>query len=922
MSANGNGAKLRGRHAECDALHGVVSKTRAGRGQVLVLSGDTGVGKSALLHYIADHAPGCRIVTAAGVESEMELAFAGLHQLCRPLLGRLARIPERQRDALSTAFGLGRAAPQDTFFVGLAVLNLLADVAEDRPLICLVDDAQWLDHASALTLAFVGRRLLAEPVALIFATRPVEDPLLAGLPELSVQGLSDADARGLLATVIRGPLDAAVRDQIVSESRGNALAILELAKAVTSAEVGFGFGLPASMPLAGRMEQGFLRRIGQLPTDTRQLLLTAAIEPVGDVPLLWRAAALQGIGSDRATPATAAGLVEIGTRVRFRHPLVRSALRRAADHAELRAGHAALAEATDPTVDPDRRAWHRSYAATGPDEAVAAELARSADRASARGGLIAAGAFLERAAELTIDPARRAGRLLAAADAMQRAGAPEAALNLLNVAEAGPLDELQRAHLGEVRGQIAFTSEDGRHAPGLLLAAARRMEGLDSALARDTYLDALTAALFVGRLADGTGVVEVAEAAEAATRTTLPRSTRAPDLLLRGLALTITEGHAAGAPLLKRALVVFGTDEVPDPEALRWLWLAAHAAHDLWDDEHWELLCARHLRLAREAGALTVLPLALSSRIGLHLFAGELGRAAALVDEVAAVTDMTGSNFPPYGALFLAARQGRESTASELIRRTRQHLLPRGEGMGLTLADHAEAVLLNGLGRYEAALVAAQHATEHPQELGFATFALPELVEAASRSRSPALASEALERLAQITRASGTEWALGVETRSRALISSDQLAEDLFREAIERLGRTRLPMELARGHLVYGEWLRRGGRRVDARAHLRTAHDMLAAMGAEGFAERARHELVATGETVRKRVVGTPQELTPQEALIARLAAELRTNPEIGAQLFISSRTVEWHLSKVFSKLGVSSRRELRSALPHLAEAV
>src|SRR4051794_5252686 len=438
MPASGNGSSLRGRQAECEALHRVVAETRGGRSQVLVLRGDIGVGKSALLSYVAAHAPGCRVLTAGGVESEMELPFAGLHQLCRPLLGRLGRIPERQRDALSTAFGLGNAAPQDTFFVGLAVLTLLADVAEERPLICLVDDAQWLDHASALTLAFVARRLLAEPIALVFATRPVEEPLLAGLPELPVQGLSDADARGLLATVMRGPLDSAVRDQIVAESRGNALAILELARAGTSAEVGFGFGLPASMPLASRMEQGFLRRIGPLPTDTRQLLLTAAIEPVGDVPLLWRAAALQGIGHDRAAPATSAGLVEIGARVRFRHPLVRSALCRVADHGDLRAAHAALAEATDPLADPDRRAWHRSYAATGPDEDIAAELERSAQRASARGGRIAAASFLERAAELTLDPAGRARRLLAAAQAMQQAGAQVAALNLLNVAEAGP----------------------------------------------------------------------------------------------------------------------------------------------------------------------------------------------------------------------------------------------------------------------------------------------------------------------------------------------------------------------------------------------------------------------------------------------------------------------------------------------------
>jgi DNA-binding CsgD family transcriptional regulator len=919
MSATDTGPRLRGRQGEREALDRMVSEARAGHGQVLVLQGDPGIGKTALLDYVAGHARGCRILRAAGAELEMELSFAGLHQLCRPLLDSIGRLPGPQRDALATAVGLGSAAPRDHFFVGLAVLTLLADAAEEQPLICLVDDVQWLDRSSALTLAFVARRLLAEPIALLFATHPQgEQSLLEGLPTLAVRGLSDADARALLAAVVRGPLDAAVRDQIVAESHGNPLAIRELSRTMTSAEMGFGFGLPSTMPLAGVMEQGFLRRLEPLPAETRQLLLTAAVEPVGDASLLWRAAALQGIDRDAAAPAAAAGLVEIGTRILFLHPLVRSALCRAASHHDLRAAHRALAEATDPALDPDRRAWHRAHAATGPDEAVAAELVQSADRASARGGPITAAAFLERAAELTVDPVRRAGRVLAAAQAMQQAGASKAALDLLNVAEAGPLDELQQAHAAVLRGQVTFTSDDCRRAPGSLLAAARRMERLDPALARDTYLDAFSAALFVGRLADGVGVVEVAEAV---TRRASPPSTHAPDLLLQGLALTITDGHAAGAALLKRAMAAFGTDDVTDTEAVRWLWLAAHAAHDLWDDERWDVLTARDVRLARQLGALTLLPLALSSRIGLHLFAGELGQAAALVDEVAAVNDMTGSHLPPYGALFLAARQGREQAASELIRTTREHLVPRGEGMGLTLVDHAEAVLLNGLGRYEEALGAAEHGAQHPQELGFATLVLPELVEAASRSRSTARVASALERLAEVTRASGTDWALGMDARSRALVTADDAAEDLYREAIERLGRTRVRMELARAHLLYGEWLHRGGRRIDARHELHTAYEMLTAMGADGFADRARRELLATGETVRKRTIGMREDLTPQEARIARLAAEQRTNPEIGAQLFISSRTVEWHLGKVFSKLGVSSRRELNSALAGFTRA-
>jgi DNA-binding CsgD family transcriptional regulator len=922
------GPGLRGRGGECGALDRLVTDARAGRSGVLVLRGEAGAGKSALLEFVVARAPDCRIARATGVESEMELAFAGLHQLCGPMLDHLDRLPAPQRDALGTAFGLSVGGAPDQFLVGLAVLSLLADVAEEQPLVCVVDDAQWLDQVSAQTLAFVARRLLAEPVALVFAARtggPDQGPEakleqglgqglkqgLEGLPELPVPGLSDPDARALLGAALGGPLDEAVRDRIVAESRGNPLALLELPRGLTPAELAGGFGLPGVKPLATLIEQGFVRRLEPLPDQTRRLLLTAAAEPAGDVTLLWRAAGRLGIGPDAAAAAQTAGLIEAGAGVRFRHPLVRSAAYRSASVGDRRVVHAALAEVTDPVLDPDRRAWHRAHAAAGRDEAVAAELEQSASRAQARGGLAAMAAFLERAAELTLDPARRAQRALAAAQAKHQAGAADAALGLLAMAQAGPPDELQRAREDLLRGQIALALRRGNEAPSLLLAAARRLEPLDPGLARDTYLDAFSAALIYGRLSRAVG--EVARAA----RVTPPLSTppRTPDLLLDGLSVLFTEGPAAGIPTLRRALSTFRSQDVSAAEELRWLWLAGRVAWALWDDDAWSVLISRFVQLARDAGALGQLPLALNSRVFAHLVCGELSTAASLVEEAQTVKAVVGSNFLPYGALGLAAMSGRERETGELIETISSEVVSRGEGIGVTVTQWATAVLCNGLGRYEQALTAAGQACEYPPELGFCTWSLVELIEAAVRSGQAERASGALRRLAETTGASGTDWALGIEARSRALLSQGDAAESLYREAIDRLGRTQVRVELARARLLYGEWLRRAGRRLDAREQLGAAHQMLTAMGAEAFAERARRELAATGQTVRKQTVETRDELTAQEAQIARLAGDGRTNPEIGAELFISPRTVEWHLHRVYPKLGISSRRQLHEAL-------
>jgi DNA-binding CsgD family transcriptional regulator/tetratricopeptide (TPR) repeat protein len=885
---------------------------RDGESQVLVLRGEAGVGKTALLGYLSQRAGDCRIARTAGVESEVELAFAGLQQLCAPFLDRLERLPPPQRDALATAFGLRPGEQPDRFLVGLAVLSLLAAVAEEQPLLCLIDDVQWLDRVSAQTLAFVARRLLAEKVAVVFTVREPSSQLdLEGLEELEVRGLSDGDASALLDSVIMGPVDERVRDRIVSETRGNPLALLELPLGLTPAELAFGFGFPDTMPLTSRIEQGFVARLQQLPGETRKMLLVAAVEPVGDVTLLWRAAERLGIDTDAARPAEAAGLVEIGASVRFRHPLVRSATYRSALLHDRQEVHRALADVIDPALDPDRRAWHRAHATAGPDEGVAEELERSADRAQERGGLAAAAALLEEATRVSLDPERRAARALAAAQATHQAGAPDAALALLAVARGGAVDELQQARVDLLRAKIAFASRRGNDSPPLLLNAAKRLEPLDIGLARETYLDAFSAAIIVGRLSVGADLAEVADAARTAP---VAATRRAPELLLEGLALLVTAGRGAATPLLRQALAEFRSEELAADEGLRWLWLAGRVAQDLWEDESWELLCERHVRLTREAGALTVLPIALRSRIFVHGFWGEFDDGAQLAAEARVVSDTAGTQLAAYGAAVLAAFRGDETAARGLIDATVEDVMSRGEGMGLGISHFADALLYNGLGRYAEALAAAQSACEY-DDLGVLAWALTELIEAAARSGEQETATAGLERLVQSTSASGTDWALGIEARSRALVSEESAAEPLYREAVERLGRTRVRVELARAHLLYGEWLRRENRRSDAREQLRSAYEMFVAMGVGGFAERARRELLATGETVRKRTPETRDDLTAQEAQIARLAGEGQTNPEIGAELFISPRTVEWHLRKVFAKLDISSRKQLRGAL-------
>jgi len=900
----------RGRRSEGALLDRLVADVRARQGRVLIVRGEAGIGKSALLDYLAGHAGGCRVARASGVESEMELPFAGLHQLCAPLLELADNLPPPQRAALRVAFGLEFGGPPDRFLIGAAVLSLLAEVSDRQPLLCVVDDAQWLDQASAQALTFVGRRLFADKIGVVFGVRdPVTGPEWRGFPELVVGGLSDEDASALLDAVVPGRLDEHVRDRIVAETRGNPLALLELPRGLSAAELAGGFERPDVRPLASQIEQNFVQRVQLLPPETQRLLLTAAAEPVGDVPLLLRALRNLDLPVSAAGPAEAAGLVELGARVRFRHPLVRSAAYRAALSSDRRAAHRAIAEAIDPALDPDRRAWHRAQAADEPDEDVAAELIASADRAQRRGGVAATAAFLQRATDLTPDPATRAGRALAAAQATLRAGAFEQALKLLVIADEWPENELHQATVNLLRAQITFASGHGAAAAQQLLDAARRFEPLDAGQARDTYLDAFTAAMFAGVLAPGSPQAEVARAARAAPRPTTPRK---HDLLLETLAVAFTDGYPAAVPLARTAIEAFADPTLADPGDLRWLWLASRTSVDLWDFEHWDQLTDREVRLAREVGDLAGLPLVLNSRLTMHLFGGDFTAAAALLAEIRTIVDTTGIALAPYGAIGLAVMRGRLDEAVPLIAATMDDVTARGEGGGLSFTRWANSVLMNSLGRYPEALASAQAGSSDPMDLGVGSWSLPELVEAAVRSGQRELAIEGLDRLTELTRATGTDWALGVLARSSALLTKGEVAEAGYQEAVERLSRTRVRMELARAHLLYGEWLRRAGRRQDARTQLRTAYEMLAAAGADTFAERARTELAATGEAVDERAGRASDTLTAQEAHIAALAGSGLTNAQIGAQMFLSQHTVEWHLRKVFTKLGITSRRQLR----------
>ncbi|QKV90538.1 AAA family ATPase [Streptomyces sp. NA02950] len=873
---------LIGRQDEIRRLDALLRAAREGRGGALVLRGEPGIGKSALLRHLDGAATGFLVMRASGAEFEMELPFAALHQLLAPVTGRLMALPAPHRKALEIAFGLDTGTP-DPFLVGVASLGILAETVRERPLLCVVDDAQWLDQASAKALAFVARRVSAESIALVFAVRePSHLHELDELPGHALQGLGESDAHALLTAAIRAPLDERVRDRILAEARGNPLALVELPRTAGLAGMAGGFAQPDSVP--GVIEQSFRARLELLPPTARLLVTVAAADPIGDPGLLWRAAELLGI--DAAAAAESVPLVEFGTRIRFSHPLARSAAYRAAAPEERRRAHEALAAVTDPVADPDRRAWHRAQASAGPDEQVAAELEASATRARERGGVAAAAAFLERSAALTISPVRRAERVLAAVQAKLSVGDFDTAADLLTTVATDDPGQAARADL--LRGRLSFVRRRGDEGPTeYLLRAATRLAATDPAWSRECYLDALEMGLLLG------GLDQVVEAVRKAPPSGDPVSGVAT--VLTGLISLVGDGHPAAGEILGPVV-----GDADDRVWARRPSLGFMVATELWNFDAMHAIATRAVAAGRESGSFHALPIGLAMQAAATVHRGDFGAAMELISEEEAIADATGAAPLVYPRLHLAAMRGRRDDAVELFASVDHR-------MSLSV-QWAAAVLSNGLADYPAALKAAKQAVEYGA-VGTAGLALPELVEAAMRCGETEVATAALASLQERTLGSRQAWGRGVEACARALVTEDESA---YQEAIGLLEDSALVVYRARAHLLYGEWLRRQGRRRDARSALRAAHEPLSDLGLEAFAERAAGELRATGEQARSRTSKASDQLTMQEVHIARLVADGATSKEVAAKLFLSPRTVDAHLRNIFRKLGLTSRRQLR----------
>lgn len=906
-----------GRERERAALDELLVALRAGVSRICVIRGEAGIGKSMLLEHVAAGVTDVTVSRAQGIEADMELAYASLHQLCVPFLGAVDALPDPQRDALRVAFGMAAGDPPDRFLVGLAVLTLITRASEARPVLLLVDDAQWLDQVSLQTLEFVARRLLAEAVSMVLTVRDPEGAaVLEGLPALALAGLDGRSAGALLDSVVGGILEPRVRERLVAETHGNPLALLELARGRSATELGFGLDASDGRAVPSRVEDDYARRVRLLPEPTRTLLLVAAADPVGDARLLVRACEILGVVPD-PKPAAEAGLIALAEPLRFRHPLVRSAVMREADAQQLRAVHRALAEATDAVTDPDRRAWHAARAATAPDEEVAGALVAAAHRARQRGGVAAEAALLERAVDLTPDAGARGRRALAAAEAHLAAGAADDAAGLATTAALCPLSALDQARLTRLRAQVLFALRRSEEAVPLLLDSAAQLASVRSPLARETYLEAIGTIVFSGRRQGAYGARAAAVAARSSGAP--PSSSAAADQLLDGLAAILADGRARGIPMLRRALPGLLTEELPDRDAtMRWLRIAQVAqevyAHELWDFDAWDRLAERMVRLSREMGALSTLPLALMFAGGADFHRGDTARALSRIEEGLSISRSTGNAPFTYASLVVTAWRGDEAATSAALAAAHRSATEEGEVSLIGVSGHARAVLYNGLGRHELALAGAREGIEH-DGFNFTGWTLAEHVEAAVRCGRRDDAIDSLDRLTERAAAAGSDWALGILARCRAMLDDDA-ADALFEEALTRLARAGIVIQVARTHLLYGEWLTSVGRRAGATDRLRQALEMLDACQIRAFAERARAGLTATGERAaprRTNAAGT--ELTPQEAQIAALAAAGRTNPEIGAELFLSPHTVEWHLRKVYAKLGVRSRRQLPEAL-------
>jgi DNA-binding CsgD family transcriptional regulator/tetratricopeptide (TPR) repeat protein len=889
---------------------------RHGRSGVLVLRGEPGIGKTALLADVLTLGSEFRVITLSGAESEMELAYAGVQQLCAPFSDHLDKLPDPQNKALQVALGLRDAARGETpdpLLVGLALLTLLGEAAGERPIVCVVDDAQWVDTASLDALGLVARRLMADPIAMFFAARHFgAERQLNGLPELELRGLDDADARVLLGEMVPGRWDERVRENLLAESGGNPLALLELHRALDPMELAGGYGLANATSRASRISSSFERRLRELPANTVLLMLIAASESAGRSDWLWAAAEHLGLDASAAQPAEEAGLITVFNGIRFRHPLIRSAVYRTAPISARRRVHGALARVITGAAVDEHRAWHAAQAAARPDEQIATDLVLAAERARSRGGVAAAAAFLSLSAELTPDPELRVERRLDAANAKLDAGAPAAASDLMVSAAAENDAEHVGARIALLRAKLAFAINRGRDAPSLLLKAAERLARVDPALARETYLEALMVAMALGRLPDGEHrmTASVADAARSAPVAAEPP--RAVDFLLDGLVVRLTDGYVAAAPLLKRALQECLREESAGAVDPRWHYLTHRVCLDLFDRATINTLAARQIDSLRAAGELNVLPTALYQYAGLCITDGLFDQSADLVAEAETIMAATGA--PPLPSIrpYLAAYRGQEELCRTLLQSAIDEATVRGQGGEVTVALCAKAILHNSLGQYGEALQACTGAAQF-DDTGYYGYVLVEMIEAATRCGEGQVAAEALARLTERADASGTDTALGLAARSAALVAGDDpSAEALYEKAIKLLQHS-YSLYAVRTRLVYGEWLRRVRRRRDARVELRIAYDSFVALGVEGFADRARRELTVAGETVSARPAGQAVELTAQESHIARLARDGHTTSEIAGQLFLSPRTVEWHLSRIFAKLGITSRRDLRN---------
>lgn len=905
-----------GRASERAVLDGLLDAARQGLSRALVLSGDAGIGKSALLDYAQEAAPDFRVLRVAGYESERDLAFAAVHRLILPLLDLRASLPVRQRLAIESAFGLVDELPADRFLVGLATLSLLSDAALAGPLLCVVDDAHWLDDESIAALAFAARRLQADRLVMLFAVRDLDRQQLPldGLPIVGVPGLPRHEAVELLRSVVRGPIDGLVADRVVTETGGSPLALIELgAGDLASAALAAGASMPEPLPVGRRLETHYLDQVRALPEATQDLLLLVSAEAAGDRTLIDAAASILGIPDDAAQAAERCGLLDRQPVMRLRHPLVRSAVYNGAPSGDRRRVHAALAAAAGSAGDRDRQAWHDGASASAPEESVAMALEAAGERALRRGGCAASASFFSRAAELSVDPPARIERALAAAQRHLVAGFRVRARHV--IAELAPdiTDPLQRAKAARLEGALRYTVGETSQTVSILIGAAEAFRPFDIHIARDTLLQAMAAARITGAFtAPGESEVDVALAARAMP---LPPGCEPTigDLLLDGESTLFLDGVTTAAPLFRRAMAAIDGDPADSEEMLRWLGVASWAGGVLGDREAEHRFAARLEKSAREKGAIIPLSLGLTYLGFAELFDGSLAAARAHLTEREELLSAVGRP-PDVGSLVLSAWAGHDvarAEAADVAARARE----TRQGWMLVFVDYALTVLELGHGNYAAALTTAtKNFGANPM---FSSAVFLDVVEASVRSGDRARAVAAVDTFVRLQANDPTPLASALIAAGRALVAGDADAEDLYVAAIDGLRSAGGSAHRARSQLLYGEWLRRRKRRLDARAQLHQAYEMFSTMGAGAFAARASRELAATGERARKRVPSRDDALTPQESQIARLAAAGATNPEIAHQLFLSASTVDYHLRKVYRKLELSSRRQLTRALGH-----